>query len=194
MGEPDVMPHLSGTGELVVSAPGMADLHLSLSAPSPHPGGVAESAASADNMQPGSRQVQVLGDRVSAGLAAAVGDDGSGGAAAWFTAAVGAPCTLVRQLQGARSPVLGRSDRNRPRAPSAPPQSSAVVDTASVASGRQAGSAEAQTEQAGLSAGPASGEPGLTSMSSSRGGGDSIGDHHELSSGWPLSASKYILA
>jgi len=120
--------------------------------------------------------VQVLGDRVSAGLAAAVGGDGSG-VATWFTAAVGAPCTLVRQLQGARSPVLGRSDRHQPRSPLASLQTSATADAASAVSARDTGGAEAQVEQDDLLAGLASGEPGLTSISS-RGGGDSIGEHN----------------
>ena len=119
----------------------------------------------------------MLGDRISAGLAAAVGNDGSKNVAAWFTAAVGAPCTLVRQLQGARSPVLGRANRDRPRASPVPPQTEAPVNAAPAAFGRQAGGAEVQTEQADLATGPAGDEPGLTSIRS-RGGGDSIGEHH----------------
>ena len=141
--------------------------------------------------------MQVLGDRVSAGLAAALGDDGGKTVAAWFTAAVGAPCTLVRQLQGARSPVLGRSTRDRPRAPSVPSETPAAVDTASAASdfaesNGQAGGAEAPTQQADSRTGPAGGEPGLTSISS-RGGGDSIGKHHVHPSADPGAPSRLTI-
>ena len=45
------------TGELVVSAPGMPDLRISLSVPDHQPNGAAEAAVSADQLS--SRQVQV---------------------------------------------------------------------------------------------------------------------------------------
>ena len=164
-----------------MSAPGMPDLRIRLSASGVQPDKEA-SATSAEMLQPSSRQVQVLGDRVSAGLAAAVGDDGSS-AAAWFTAAVGVPCTLVRQLQGARTPVLGRLNRSQPGAPPVLQQTSAAADSASAASGQQHGCVKAQTEQAGSIMGQADGEPGLVAISSSRGGGDSIGEQQVASSG-----------
>jgi len=43
----------------VVSAPSMPDLRLSLSVPSQQPSETAQSAVPADELQPGSRQVQV---------------------------------------------------------------------------------------------------------------------------------------
>ena len=172
-----IFAHNPGAGVLVVSAPGMPDLRLSLAVPGSQPVGVATPAVPADKPQPGSRKVQVLGDRISAGLAAVVSDDNAD-VAAWFTAAVGVPCALVRQLPGARSPVLGRPERDRSRATSLPPQTPAAVDAASAASAREAGGAEAQAEQAeqaDLSTGPVSSEPGLVSISSRA--GDSIGEH-----------------
>ena len=102
-------------------APDMPDLRLSLDlrpSPSTAPLDAAHSGTAA--FQP-SRRVQILGDSVSAAPAAVVGD-GSGDVAAWCTAAVGVPCTLVRQLQGARTAVLGRFGRGGSRASTAPSQ------------------------------------------------------------------------
>ena len=103
-----------------MTAPGMPPLRLGLDA-SPSASAASLAAYPASNSSAGTVstacRVQILGDSVCAQPAGAARGIGDADIAAWCTAAVGAPCTLVRQSQGARSAVLGRAGRSGRSAP-----------------------------------------------------------------------------
>jgi hypothetical protein len=108
--------------------------------------------------------VQILGDSVSAQSVGAAGVSDQG-IAAWCAAAVGAPCTLVRQSQGARSAVLGRGGRLG--------RSTVGVDAEAVL--RSVGGSFAEADQAARIDGPDGGRAEPATLGGD--GRDSIGVH-----------------
>ena len=159
-------------GELTVTAPGMPPLRLTLdAAPSANAAAAAPAQPAAGHPTAAMStdcRVQILGDSVSARPAGAAGVSDND-VAAWCATAVGAPCTLVRQSDGARSAVLGRAGRT---GRSAAGSDAAAEQRSIVGSG-------AEADQAARLDGPDGGRAEPTTLRSD--GGDSIGARFAVS-------------